>query len=813
MKQKITLSLMLLLLNVFAAINLFAQEVPPLVYPIENTGASFPKPVMIDNLDELPFIQQLPDPFAWSDGSGRSTDFADWEHRRNEIKAMIEHYEIGIKPDRPEDITASFADNVLTVNITVNGETLTITSDVTLPTEGAGPFPAVIGIGSGSGSLPSDIFSSRNIAQIAFNFSQVMAHQQSRGDEPINKLYPELTYMGAYSAWSWGISRLIDGIELALSDKIDLSHLAVTGCSFAGKMALFAGAFDERIALTISQESGGGGYTSWRVSETLGSVENLGATDYHWFIEDMRKFAGNNVPRLPVDHHELMAMVVPRALLVLGNKDFTWLADPSGYVASRAVQKVYETFGIGDRFGLSNVGGHGHCALPDIERPVVTAFVEKFLLGDQTANTSVFTHPYGEMNYAFWMSAWSGDPELPPVELEETWREAESECSTIGSAFSTVDDANVSNGKYLTTSSSSIEAVPEESGLISIPFAVKNYGKFYIYFRLNSLNAASDSYWLNIDNRPFVKLEGLSTNGDWKWLLVATEDILAGKHILTIGSCESGSKLDRIYITNRAELPVGLGGLESECLKTVTRTFFDFESGDIEGWTRQNPGAGIDITQEDSHDGDYALKMVNGFGTNAWNVQAFTPAIEIVPGHEYKVSFWIRSLGGEGRGRVSTVSSNQLGDQYWSDFDVPAEWIEVVYPDLVASGNLMQLSFDLGYVANATYYIDDILIEDVTAPSSIIKISIVEGYHLGESYPNPVLDRSLISFELPVSSQVSLKLYNLSGIEVLELASGVYPAGKSSIEFSVRDLPSGLYIYTLCVGEFTSSKKLIIKRD
>jgi hypothetical protein len=56
---------------------------------------------------------------------------------------------------------------------------------------------------------------------------------------------------------------------------IILKHIAVTGCSFASKMALFAGAFDERIVLTIAQESGGGGYPVWRVSETLGNVETL----------------------------------------------------------------------------------------------------------------------------------------------------------------------------------------------------------------------------------------------------------------------------------------------------------------------------------------------------------------------------------------------------------------------------------------------------------------------------------------------------------------------------------------------------------
>lgn len=45
-----------------------------------------------------------------------------------------------------------------------------------------------------------------------------------------------------------GVSRLIDGLEkLGKKSRIDLSHLAISGCSFAGKMALFAGAFDERM--------------------------------------------------------------------------------------------------------------------------------------------------------------------------------------------------------------------------------------------------------------------------------------------------------------------------------------------------------------------------------------------------------------------------------------------------------------------------------------------------------------------------------------------------------------------------------------
>lgn len=385
----------------------------PFVYEVEHTGAEEATPPA-RTLRDLPTIRPLTDPFEWSDGSGRSTHFSDWKLRRAEIKAEFETYEIGPKPDRPEDITASYSDGILTVNVTENGETLTLTSEVILP-PGEGPFPAVIGMGDASGSLPSDIFSSRNIALITFNFTQVMAHTQNRGTEPINQLYPDLTLMGAYSAWPWGVSRLIDGLELVQDDlPIDLKHLAVSGCSFAGKMALFVGAFDERIALTIAQEPGGGGAAAWRVSETLGEVEKLGVTNRAWFTQNMFQFSGSNVSKLPIDHHELMAMVAPRALLILGNPDYTWLAEQSGYVSSRAAHEVWKTFGIADRFGFSIVDGHPHCALPDSQRPEVEAFVEKFLLDNENANTDVTIHPYDDVNYTRWTDWWgTGIPTFP----------------------------------------------------------------------------------------------------------------------------------------------------------------------------------------------------------------------------------------------------------------------------------------------------------------------------------------------------------------------------------------------------------------
>src|SRR5690606_34855947 len=110
-------------------------------------------------------------------------------------------------------------------------------------------------------------------------------------------------------------------------------------------------------------------------------VETLSKTDYNWFRDSLRQFGNTNVSKLPFDHHELMAMVAPRALLVTGNYSQIWLADESGFVGSKAAEKVYEAMGIPDRFGYIIDTGHGHCAIPPSQVPLISAMVDKFLLG------------------------------------------------------------------------------------------------------------------------------------------------------------------------------------------------------------------------------------------------------------------------------------------------------------------------------------------------------------------------------------------------------------------------------------------------
>lgn len=369
-----------------------AQDIP-LVYENENTGAHFSAPDM-PTISGLKKTTSLTDPLEWSDGSGRVGRFEEWSKRRSEIANEIMHYEIGAKPavDR-ESIKASMDGDTLYVDVTIGNSTLRLRTEIEYPSVGEAPYALMIG--TSHISLPNDVFEGRPIAKMTFHERQVNGYGQWMGDlDKANygfvKLYPDLIDNGAYSEWAWGVSRLIDALQQLGQEvtRIDTKRIGVTGCSYAGKMALFSGAFDERIALTIAQEPGGGGAAAWRVSHTLTEVEDLDKTDYHWFKESLRdEFHGDSVYYLPYDHHELCAMVFPRALLMLGNPDYKWLADESAYVSMNAARKVWEAFGVEDRIGYSIIANHPHCQLPKEQFREVGLFIDKFLLGQPDIDT------------------------------------------------------------------------------------------------------------------------------------------------------------------------------------------------------------------------------------------------------------------------------------------------------------------------------------------------------------------------------------------------------------------------------------------
>ncbi len=391
----------------------------PRVYDQENTGADIAKPPL-PVFAELPSIPALPDPFTKANGT-RITTRDQWRERRVEIKAMIERYDVGEKPGKPSTFKATLEGNTITIIVGEGTNTFTMTATINRP-PGApdAPIPAIIGMNTPTGSLPRDEFNQRGIATITYRAGQVAPTGFggiNYGSGNFMKLYPEST-AGFMVRWAWGVSRLIDALEALPEAKIDVKHLAVSGCSFQGKMALYAGAFDERIALTIPQESGGGGTISWRYSDLLEKrdhveVENLlhaqgGSTNFPWYAQALRQF--NNAPdKLPFDHHELIAMIAPRAVLMIESTQVPRMGAEAARIDALAAREVWKALGVPDRMGVTEEQIN-HCQWHEGFTPALEAYLDKFLLDKPGVNTDILRSKFTEVDRAKWIP-WT-TPEL-----------------------------------------------------------------------------------------------------------------------------------------------------------------------------------------------------------------------------------------------------------------------------------------------------------------------------------------------------------------------------------------------------------------
>jgi len=331
----------------------------------------------------------LPDPFLSMSGS-RITALADWTCRRAEIKAQLESWELGAKPPKPMVVSGSVTSTSITVTAGDGTNSISFSASVSLPATGSAPYPAIIGfIG---GSLNATAIQNLGVAIISYSNDDLGAQvsASSRGQGKFYDLYGAGNRAGSIIAWAWGVSRIMDVLAQSDNTVIDAKHVGVTGCSRDGKGALVAGAFDERIALTIPQESGSGGTATWRISDFQKSqgtnVQTLSeiTSENDWFAGSFGQFNITAI-KLPFDHHMLMGMVAPRGLLAIDNTGIDWLTAPSSWGGEQAAQLIYQALGVPDNLGASQVGHPDHCAFQASQEPEVDAFIKKFLLGQDVA--------------------------------------------------------------------------------------------------------------------------------------------------------------------------------------------------------------------------------------------------------------------------------------------------------------------------------------------------------------------------------------------------------------------------------------------
>ena len=147
---------------------------------------------------------------------------------------------------------------------------------------------------------------------------------------------------GTLAAWAWGFHRCVD--YLTQDPDIDAGRIAAVGHSRNGKAALLAAAFDDRIGIAFPHQAGCGGSAPSR-GKVGESVKVINEHFPHWFNANFKQF-NTDPERLPFDQNGLVALCAPRAVLFSAAQEDQW-ANPAGqFEVLQAANGVYRLFGV-----------------------------------------------------------------------------------------------------------------------------------------------------------------------------------------------------------------------------------------------------------------------------------------------------------------------------------------------------------------------------------------------------------------------------------------------------------------------------------
>lgn len=199
------------------------------------------------------------------------------------------------------------------------------------------------------------------------------------------------------------MSRIIDVIEQSDGSILKADATGVTGCSRFGKGAFVAGAFDQRIALTMPIESGSAGVPIFRGIPGEGAQSLSSAYGEQPWLGDAFGSFTSSPTRLPVDTHQMVAMVAPRGLFIMDNPHIANLGPRSASVAALGGAEVYKALGAGENITYwSDVQDGSHCANRSEWRTPLQQNIQKFLLKTGNAPGAIRISSRALGNLAEW---------------------------------------------------------------------------------------------------------------------------------------------------------------------------------------------------------------------------------------------------------------------------------------------------------------------------------------------------------------------------------------------------------------------------
>ena len=316
------------------------------------------QPPAIEDESKVP-PYTLPDPLVLADG-GKVTDAKTWnEKRRPELMRLFETHVYGRTPaggPRARFQVVKTDPSALGGRATRKDVAITFGEGAAarrtelalfLPNGATGPVPLFLGLNfqrNDEIKWPLETIVDRGYAVASAFYGDLFPDRADGAADSVLTLFPAARGADAWNAigvWAWALSRALDYLE---SDRaVDAKRVALIGHSRLGKAALWAGAQDPRFAIVVSNESGcGGAALSKRIyGETVAAITKRFP---HWFCANFARYAEREA-ELPVDQHELLALIAPRPLYVASAVEDRW-ADPKGeFLAALGADPVYRLLG------------------------------------------------------------------------------------------------------------------------------------------------------------------------------------------------------------------------------------------------------------------------------------------------------------------------------------------------------------------------------------------------------------------------------------------------------------------------------------
>jgi hypothetical protein len=269
---------------------------------------------------------------------------------------------------------------------------------------------------------------------------------------------------------------------------------------------------------------------------------------------------------------------------------------------------------------------------------------------------------------------------------------------------------------------------------------------------------------------------------------------------------------------------------------SVQLSFAQIPNASFESWTNGEPDQWVTsnstpdyvpFTQtNDAHQGTYAIQ-----GTVV-SIQGFSAPIALYSGNQDNGGFAINTRpealhgwykftslsddfmhiivafkkNGSGIGGGQIVLSSSKTD--YTEFVVNMLWVTGDVPDTAVITFQISNSTSGFPHAGSNFIVDDLSWGTATDVEN--EASLPKDFELSQNYPNPFNPNTTINYKLPISGQITLKVYNILGDEVATLVNEEKPAGSYEVNFNSEKLASGTYFYKLQAGSFIETKKMIL---